>query len=109
MKSSKLKSKKSVKKSVKNILKISNYDPNDKLDIRHNSLRKALVILGPEKLIKTLSTLSKKETNKNSKVFTNISKDKIWVQKNYSEKFKNKLLKKSKRSKRCKRGAIVKY
>lgn len=104
MKSTKLKS----KKSIKNNLKISNYDPNDKLDIRHNSLRKALVILGPEKLIQTLSKLSKKET-KNSKIFTNISKDKIWVQKNYSNKFKNKVIKKSKRSKRCKRGSIVKY
>jgi hypothetical protein len=103
MKSLKLK----CKKSVKNNLNFTDYDPNDKLDYRHNSLRKALVLLGPEKLIKILSKLSKKETNKNSKTFTNISKDKIWVQKNYSEKFKNKNIKRSKRSKRCKRGAIV--
>ena len=67
--------------------------------------------MGPEKIIKILSKLSKIQTNQNSKLFTNISKDKIWVQKNYSEKFKKSLQRsqKSKRSKRCKRGAIVKY
>ena len=67
MKSLKLKSKKIQKSKSDNNLKISNYDPNDKLELRHNSLRKALVLLGPEKLIKILSKLSKKRQIKNQK------------------------------------------
>lgn len=96
---------KNIKKSNKtNKNKLKDYDPSDKLENRHNYLRKAAVLLGPDRLVKDLSKLSQKETN-NSKTFTNICKDKIWVQKNYT--IKNKNLKKSKRSKRCRRGAIV--
>ena len=101
-----MKSKK-VKIEKKNDYIIS-YNPYDNIEDRRIILRKQAVLIGPEKLIKLIGKLAKKETS-NSKIFSNISKDKLWLQKNYGIKQNNNInrSKKSKRSKRCRRGQIV--
>lgn len=98
----------------RNLLIKYNYDVNKDEKNRHESLRKALVIMGPIKLCDSLRSMYKKK-NEDDIEYKILKEDKKWLKKEYlkdineikdidekkpTKKIKNKSRKKSKRKTR---------
>ena len=98
----------------KNLLVKYNYDVNKDEKDRYESLRKALVIMGPIKLCNSLRSMYKKK-NEDDIEYKTLKEDKKWLKKEYLKdinqikdieekkpikKSKNKIRKKSKRKSR---------